>query len=683
MADSGAIRAGRAFVELFAEDSKLVRGLNSAQGKFQSWGAKVRSIGTKIFAGGALVKGAMGGLKLPSLGDIAGSMKGATAIFEETGTALARMSERTGIGVEALSQLKYAAGQSDVEIDQFEVGIKKMGKTIGQASIRSEASVKALRHIGLTAQDLINLKPEKAFELIADRLRSIPNAFQRSAAAQEIFGKQGTALLPMLNKGSAGIKELMQRADQLGLTMSSQDAEAAKELHEAMTSLWATLKGAAVAIGAALAPSLTKLAKNAGDVVGRVVNWIKENRGLIITVSTIATAVMAAGAAIVAVGYVIAGLGAVLGVVATVFTTLSGVLGGVLTVLGFILSPIGLIVAAVVGLGAYFLTTSGIVQNVVDFLSEAFGGLAEDFGIAFDAIKAALSGGDFGAAARVLWAVLKLEWLKGTNYINSIWVSAKTFFLEVWSSAGFQVAGFFSDAFLAIESAWVSTTGALYDAWKWVTSGLYNLWQGFVGYLASANESIVGFLKPVLEFLGIDVSGFEAAMQKVQADTAAAVSASDAEYEQEKQKRQTDRDAQLAGIQQERDSAAQNYQSALDEQLANYEKAKQDAQTKGTAEAEDALAKARAELADAAAAATSAKNKKDPRVKKAEQAADGVYTSGKADIAGTFSGVRLEGLGGPGKQLDSIASSTKENARINQEMLDFLQDNDGGLTFDN
>jgi len=38
MSASGTIRAGRAFVELFADDSKLVRGLKAAQAKLKAFG---------------------------------------------------------------------------------------------------------------------------------------------------------------------------------------------------------------------------------------------------------------------------------------------------------------------------------------------------------------------------------------------------------------------------------------------------------------------------------------------------------------------------------------------------------------------------------------------------------------------------------------------------------------------
>ena len=48
MPQAGAIRAGRAFVELFADDSKLVRGLKRASAKLKAFGESVRNMGLKI-----------------------------------------------------------------------------------------------------------------------------------------------------------------------------------------------------------------------------------------------------------------------------------------------------------------------------------------------------------------------------------------------------------------------------------------------------------------------------------------------------------------------------------------------------------------------------------------------------------------------------------------------------------
>ena len=57
MASTQGIRAGRAFVELFADDSKLVAGLRRASARLKAFGAALSGIGLKMPGLGAAVMG--------------------------------------------------------------------------------------------------------------------------------------------------------------------------------------------------------------------------------------------------------------------------------------------------------------------------------------------------------------------------------------------------------------------------------------------------------------------------------------------------------------------------------------------------------------------------------------------------------------------------------------------------
>ena len=59
MPSASGIRAGRAFVELFADDSKLVRGLKAASTKLKAWGASIGSLGKTLMTAGMAALGPM------------------------------------------------------------------------------------------------------------------------------------------------------------------------------------------------------------------------------------------------------------------------------------------------------------------------------------------------------------------------------------------------------------------------------------------------------------------------------------------------------------------------------------------------------------------------------------------------------------------------------------------------
>jgi len=69
MSKSTAIRAGRAFVELFADDKRLVRGLRAAERKIKAFGAGIRNLGLKM-AGLVAAAVVAGGVALAALGTI-------------------------------------------------------------------------------------------------------------------------------------------------------------------------------------------------------------------------------------------------------------------------------------------------------------------------------------------------------------------------------------------------------------------------------------------------------------------------------------------------------------------------------------------------------------------------------------------------------------------------------------
>ena len=150
MANAKGVRAGRAFVELFADDSKLVRGLRSAQAKLKAFGTAVAGLGRKLAAVGAAV---------------AAPLIASVKSFASAGSALLEMSRRTGISVERLAELKFAAEQTGVSIEDMETGIRRMQKAIVEAAKGSADAQRNLALLGLSLADLDGLSPDEQFRL--------------------------------------------------------------------------------------------------------------------------------------------------------------------------------------------------------------------------------------------------------------------------------------------------------------------------------------------------------------------------------------------------------------------------------------------------------------------------------------------------------------------------------------
>lgn len=414
---AGAIRAGRAFVEIYGEDSKLQRTLDRVEKRLRGFGSILGKIGGSLMAGA---------------GSILAPLTAAVGAFNLAGDALDKAAGRTGASVEALSELSFAAGQSGSSLEAVEAGLRGMARFSLNAARGSAEAVDTLADLGVSLADIEGLSPDQQMSVFADALSKIEDPSRRAALAMKVFGKSGTALLPMFADGAAGIEALRQEARDLGIVMTTEDSKAAAALNDAFGRVTAQMKQTAILIGAAVAPVFLKLADYAKLIAKEVVDWVDANRGLIQTVFLVAAGVGAVGAVIVGLSGVFYGLAFAVSLAGTAL----GVVG---SILGAILSPAGLTIAALTSLAYWWTTSTESGANALAFLKGIFGELASDAQTAFGAIKSALASGDIAGAARVLWATLKMEWTKGTQAIYQEWVKFTNDFAIGFESAANRI----------------------------------------------------------------------------------------------------------------------------------------------------------------------------------------------------------------------------------------------------
>ncbi len=198
MSLSSNIKAGAAYIELYTQDNKLVRGLNRAAKKLEAFGSGIRSIG----------------MRMGVLGTAMGNADawGCESICRH-GQRPCGYEPADRHSVEALSELGFAAEQSGADLETLKGSVKKMQKMLFEAASGSEAAQQTLKSLGLSIADLSKLSPDEQFKLIADRLSMIADPAIRTATAMSVFGKSGTKLLPMLQNGPKESKNSSNRPE--------------------------------------------------------------------------------------------------------------------------------------------------------------------------------------------------------------------------------------------------------------------------------------------------------------------------------------------------------------------------------------------------------------------------------------------------------------------------------------
>ncbi|MBI1374813.1 MAG: hypothetical protein GC159_18995 [Phycisphaera sp.] len=657
MPSTQGIRAGRAFVELFADDSRLVRGLRAAEKKLKAFGQGIRNLGLKVIGIGAAI-----------LAPLAASAK----VFSGYGDQIAKMAKRTGLSVEALSELQFVASQTGTDIDSLENGVRRMQRTIYDAERGLSTAVDALKDLGLTAADFKGLSPEAQFKLLAEQISKVEDPSRRAALAMTIFGRSGTALLPMFASGAKGIEVLQAQARRLGLTMSGEDAQAAEDFTDAMDRLWKTIRIGMFNIGAALAPLLQKIANTITKVVVSAGTWIKANRQVIVTVAKVAAIVIAVGAALVVLGVLISGLGSAIGVLITVITAVGAVFNILAGVIAFLLSPIGAVIAAVVALGAYLVYATGIGGKALTWLGDRFGELKDTAMAAFGGIADALAAGDIALAARILWLTLKLAWQAGIDQLNRLWLTFKSGFLKIASEAFYGAIAALEIATHGLEVAWIETTAFLSKTWTSFTAGFQKAWGGAVDWTT----------KRLLELQGLFDDTFDVDQakrlvdQQSEADNRNIDQQRDATLAAREQERQQQRDqskqlheATLAQIGSEADASLK----AINTEAAAKRKTTEDALKQARDEFQKAVDEARQKRQTHDATGPGALEGPDSILDKARRALAGLGDIGdtikeqadKIGVRGTFnaSPASLLGLQSGAKTQDRIAKAAEDTAK--------------------
>lgn len=151
-------------------------------------------------------------------------LKVATEIFQAFGRSFAAadalddMAGKTGIAAEKLQGYAHAAKMSDTSLEGMIQGLNKLNRSMVMSEEESSKQSAAFDALGISATktDGSLKSSEETFGEIADKFAELKDGPEKAAIAFAIFGQAGKDLIPMLNKGSEGIKELREEAAILG-----------------------------------------------------------------------------------------------------------------------------------------------------------------------------------------------------------------------------------------------------------------------------------------------------------------------------------------------------------------------------------------------------------------------------------------------------------------------------------
>ncbi|MFO0806238.1 MAG: hypothetical protein U0791_24305 [Gemmataceae bacterium] len=393
---SGAIRAGRAFVELFADDARLQRVLRSWEGKLKSFAGVAAKLGGGLLAGGTALAAPLAAA-VGTLQDLAKQGSIAKAF---------------GLTTEAFTGIAGVAKSAGEDTREFIESLVTLGKVASEgAAGKGEVAAEFFKELNLDAAEFAALKPDEMFFKFFEAVKKVEDPLRRVRLLMVAFGEDGGKyLLPLLDKSDSQLRDMA-----ASFAISSRDVEAATKANASYNDMLAVMGRTWQAFAAAVAPALGEVFSQATRILAPVAGLIAQNARL------------AAGIVALSGGLVIGGA-AMLGL-STVMTAAGTIAGAAASAIALLGTPLGATAAAVAALGAHWLTTSENGRRAVDALGESLGKLRSLAGTTIGGILDGLQVGDLEGAFAVATQGITALWKEMIVAMRGMWLEFQSTFV--------------------------------------------------------------------------------------------------------------------------------------------------------------------------------------------------------------------------------------------------------------
>lgn len=203
-------------------------------------------------------------------GAVAGGIGAAVKSVANLGDELLALSQKTGLSVETLSRLKFAAEQSNTSIESLAQALVKFQVNTGEfARTGGGEAADAIALLGSEFEDAARAGAPAAelLDMLISRFEGLETQSDKLTVAVKLFGRGGSELLPLLSEGEKGLAALMRQSEALGKVWSEDDAKAADNFGDAIGRLKAALGGTLESAIKPLLPVFTDLLDKATEFV--------------------------------------------------------------------------------------------------------------------------------------------------------------------------------------------------------------------------------------------------------------------------------------------------------------------------------------------------------------------------------------------------------------------------------
>ncbi|MBZ0164563.1 MAG: phage tail tape measure protein [Notoacmeibacter sp.] len=253
-------RLGEALLELRTDDRGFSKGVNAAERQARGLGVRFDAVAKQALRLGKNLAFAAAGAATAL-----GYMVKRTIDHAD---AMSKSAQKAGVTTEALSELAWAADLSGVSLQELTNGLQRLGYNMGQAATGADKTLaKAFQVMGIeivTASGALR-SADAVMADIAERFAGMEDGADKTALALRIFGRAGATMIPMLNAGRTGLKDMADEANRLGIVISTDMGKRAEVFNDTMSRVRKGFEGVITRIAYDLLPQLQAFADMLND----------------------------------------------------------------------------------------------------------------------------------------------------------------------------------------------------------------------------------------------------------------------------------------------------------------------------------------------------------------------------------------------------------------------------------
>jgi hypothetical protein len=481
-------------IKISADMQEFEKGLSSAKESLQKFGKVTEDLGKSMTKN----------VTLPIVAV-------ATGIFllgvktSQTADRIDKMSQKLGMSRDSFQKYDFILSQSGASIDSMSAGMKTLTKSISDVLSGVDIATDNFKTLGVEVTD-VNGKTRNQNDIFDDLVKSfqmMENSVEKTRMAQEIFGRSGTELLPLLNSQAGSLEELEKTFNSLGITMSDDAVNAGVKFTDTLDQLKRALGASVASIGVEFLPLMQTMAQ---FIIDRVVPFIRE---FIANVKSLTDQFMQLSPQTQKMIGIFISIAAALGPALVLFGKLIGVFS-------LLSNPIGLIILAIAGITAAIVYLYETNENFANFVL----GVWEKIQIAFETLASvfnAIIKGDIESAFHIFKDNLLSMFINSEKVLYNIGNLFYTF-QEIFSNVIGAIKQIIQNVFIPILQKITETFMIIVSAVKPILQdmlafigNIFNtivtFWNENGAQLTQAVLNIVNFIVGLFHFLANTIIG--------------------------------------------------------------------------------------------------------------------------------------------------------------------------------